>query len=752
MVQLLPRICRGCLAHRRTALACLVSILGFCSLGVLQLEIRADGGSLLRSGHGLHAREQAIRDHFDVRDPILLALRKGKGTIYDREFLHRLVSVTEMIRELDFVRSESVLSLATESLASTEAHSLDFPGLLDDLEGPEQVGRIRDYVKRLGIYDGTLISKDERATAILFTLNDGEIDRPAALGELRERLRAFESPGISFTLAGVPVAESLLGEYLARDFVIHFPLGILIVCCVIQLSFRRWELACLSAVNIAAVNLFVFGCLGHTLGIVEITTSALPVFMTFVAVVDDIHIFGKVVSSPYQNAEKALDDALTRLARPLALTSITTCIGFSSFILSPIPAVRHLGVFASIGTVFGLSWSYTFTPIALSLIPSAVEPGPSAHYVLRILKSVERLTSRPRIAWAIAGVVVVLIAGTHRLNVQDGWEQGFDRESPLGEGFAEINTSFAGSHILYVRVRFPDLERPFGRPDVFESMADFERFLGALPGVGGVAGPHRYLSAVAVVRGQPEAAKNPEGGDVERLVVALDLALGKGRRLRILDEGLDSALVRVFLNRSDYRTVVSALEAIESYASERASRLGSMQIEPGGGLVSSRAMIDGLVRSLVIATVMTPILSALVLSWVYGSWKSGILALWPTLVTVGSVLGAMGWLGIPLGVATSVYLAITLGVGVDFAVHLQDRLAAEAGESPGVQETDLLGEAVVVDTAAVVGCVLVLTLSPVPATARLGWMVMISMGFSSFLSLYGAYARGMPSARGTGTD
>lgn len=45
MFQLLPRISRACLAHRRVALVCLASILVLCSLGVLRLEGQSDASS-----------------------------------------------------------------------------------------------------------------------------------------------------------------------------------------------------------------------------------------------------------------------------------------------------------------------------------------------------------------------------------------------------------------------------------------------------------------------------------------------------------------------------------------------------------------------------------------------------------------------------------------------------------------------------------------------------------------------------------
>ncbi len=45
---------------------------------------------------------------------------------------------------------------------------------------------------------------------------------------------------------------------------------------------------------------------------------------------------------------------------------------------------------------------------------------------------------------------------------------------------------------------------------------------------------------------------------------------------------------------------------------------------------------------------------------------------------------AMGWAGVPLGVATSMFAGVTIGVGVDFAIHLLARFrrSRDSGLAP----------------------------------------------------------------------
>jgi hypothetical protein len=92
----------------------------------------------------------------------------------------------------------------------------------------------------------------------------------------------------------------------------------------------------------------------------------------------------------------------------------------------------------------------------------------------------------------------------------------------------------------------------------------------------------------------------------------------------------------------------------------------------------------------------------------------------------------MGWLNIPLGVATSMFAAMTLGIGVDFAVHVLEGYDLSRGrgvssEAALVESMARTGPAVVINTLAVALGFGVLTLSQVPANARLGGLTILGM-------------------------
>jgi hypothetical protein len=126
------------------------------------------------------------------------------------------------------------------------------------------------------------------------------------------------------------------------------------------------------------------------------------------------------------------------------------------------------------------------------------------------------------------------------------------------------------------------------------------------------------------------------------------------------------------------------------------------------------------------------------------SLRHGLLCVFPPALAMLLSFAVMGWLDIPLGVATSMFASMTLGVGVDYVVHLLERHrrareAGLAGEDAAADALAATGPPVTIDTLAVGLSFGVLLLSQVPANARLGGL----LAFSLFVCL-GALLLVMP--------
>ena len=115
-----------------------------------------------------------------------------------------------------------------------------------------------------------------------------------------------------------------------------------------------------------------------------------------------------------------------------------------------------------------------------------------------------------------------------------------------------------------------------------------------------------------------------------------------------------------------------------------------------------------------------------------GSWRWGVFCVLPSALSVVIKLAIMGWFGIPLGVATSMFAAMTLGIGVNCSIQLLEGYAQARADGASLQEglsrtMALTGPPALLNTIAVSFGFGTLMLSQVPANARLGLLVVLGL-------------------------
>ena len=122
-------------------------------------------------------------------------------------------------------------------------------------------------------------------------------------------------------------------------------------------------------------------------------------------------------------------------------------------------------------------------------------------------------------------------------------------------------------------------------------------------------------------------------------------------------------------------------------------------------------------------------------SLLFASARRGLSTTLPVVLAVLLNYGLMGAFAIPLGVSTSIFASIILGVGIDYAIHLRSRfdaVCATMGAEQAAAETFASSGVAIFWDALVVGCgFMVLAISQMPPVRRLG--VFVAMGVVSSL-------------------
>lgn len=499
---MLTRLSQLAVARPGCALGLAGIILAAIAPGMLRLKLRTDGRALVASDSPSVREDQAVRREFGVDDVLAVVVRSDHADgIFNPVALRRIQTLTDRLAALPEVGPARVTSLATEVGDRFMPGTLRLRRLLEPVpQTPAECRTLRADLDALRIYNGTLVSLDGRAAAILVGVPFGH-ERSAVYGAVREAVEAGDCSPEQVEIVGAPVAEMLLGIHILEDlgvpgFVLRalgvshsvgraspdggrggwvydlrvlianrlgtFPLAAILMIVVLWAAFRRIGAVAVPLLKVAACLLITLSVMGWFNVPIYLTIAVLPVILVSSGVTDEIHILSRARQllagqpAPSRAAvAPAVERTMSEMRRAVFGTSLTTALGFASFALSPLEPVRAFGVMAALAAMLCWLWTRLVTPAVLVLLWRRWTAGAARGAGDAARPGRASRAWRGRVAGPLLALVGVAILaspdGVRRLTVQDSWVGGFDPSSEFRRAAERFNEQFCGGHILHVR-------------------------------------------------------------------------------------------------------------------------------------------------------------------------------------------------------------------------------------------------------------------------------------------------------------
>ncbi len=701
-----------------------------------------------------------VRDVFGLEDPIVVAvINDGPEGVFNPASLALVDELTRAIAKLSNVDPDRVTSLATESNIVGTYDGMEVSDFFDPYPDTQsRADKISDAIDDFPLYQGALVARDGNATLIVAELLDQDAAQ-STYDEILALVAATSTPaGNEVHVAGEGAISGYLATYIDRDATRLNPLAAVVITLVLLVAFRTFAGAMLP-------NIIVLGTLAATFGSMAafgvsfyVITNGLATILIGIAVADSIHIMSQVyeervrdpsLPSSRSGRREIARRAMTRMWKPITLTTITTIAGFAGLWLgAAMPPMKFFGLFAAVGVAAAWVYSIFFLPAALTLFP--LKPSRLFHAANvndRYGAVLQRLGSaalkRPRTTLVVAAAVAAVgIAGTSRVIVQESQIENFQTDEPIYIADKEINRRMDGTNFLDIVIETDEPEALF-RPDHLRRIEALQTFVEQFPAVRGSTSVVDYIKQMhkAVNENQDEYYSIP---DDEFLVAQLFLLYSASGEPDDFEEEIDTdysqANVRFNLNVADYRLLAEIIPIIQTYV-EQDFNNDEIRANLSGRVMVNYAWLktigDNHVRSLLLSLVFVWIAAAIV----FRSLLAGALSLIPVAMALLLVYAVMGFSGIWLGVGTSMFAAIAIGLGIDFSIHTLDRMKELIMSRQGNYDerlTDLYpstGRALFFNFAALALGFLVLTTSEVPPLIRFGMLVAVAVTASFTASM-----------------
>ncbi|MBU2515201.1 MMPL family transporter [bacterium] len=517
----------------------------------------------------------------------------------------------------------------------------------------------------------------------------------------------INQPEFSDVLEFYPVGNPIIMKFF--NDVLNIELSIiLMITLVLMLSALYYLFRSFSAV-IWPISIVILAII-LTLGIVSwigmtmsMMISVLIMLILVVGIADSIHILSgyQFFRRKQYDHDSALRAVMKKSGFACMLTSVTTSSGLLAMIFVPIPPIAKFGISAAIGVLLAFILTVTLLPLLLDIWQPI-----SKKQALRIEKNETKksLTQRfleklepyaygyPRLMVVIFLVIGgVSIYGMTKIKVNSNMIELIREGNPVRLSQTIVDAVMGGTQSMEITLDMGE-EDGLKDPAVLNAIDKIQQYLKEEQPEFVV----RTDSLVNVVKNsyqvlnqnRPEMYIIPqEKKTLQQTLFLFDMANPDDRKLLVTD---DYAQGRISIRLKNYGSIeyLPFFEAVQKKAEEIFSPLKQqypdMEVDITGGLALMMQLVDYMSWSQVQSFGLALIVITIMLLFVFGSPKIGLMGMIPNIFPVVTTFGVMGFFDISLDADTLIIAPIVIGIAVDDTIHFLTHFRTELLETDNV--------------------------------------------------------------------
>ena len=534
------------------------------------------------------------------------------------------------------------------------------------------------------------------------------VETIASIRSILDRYRV----GVDIFLGGVPMITVDMIDYIQSDIKVFGTSILLFLILALLFIFKRprWMMISMLCCLVGLIVMTGFlGLVGWPVTVVSANFVALLlIFSLSITVHLTVHYRELNSLHPEQSQRWLVHQTLINKWVPCLYTTITTMVGFASLLIAGIRPVIDFGwmMLISMGAIFVMV--FLLFPSLLVLL-KRLHTKQEMDLTSRITKTLSQLvlSRQKEMVFVFALIAAISAAGITQLTAENQFIKAFKKDTEIFQGLTVIDTELGGTTPLDIIIEanpsfFNAYEQPIENFEEDEFL-DMDFFDDETEEYDIGADSYWYnsfrLKTVAAIHDYLESLD--EAGKVLSIATTVDV-------MKILndDEELDTFFLSLLYKKipqdikealfdpylsADGNQIRISFRVFESYPelqrnalinkikTDLVETLGleASQVKLTGLLVLYNNVLQSLFRSqiLTIGVVFLAIMAMFLV--LFRSLKIAFVAILPSMLASGSVLGLMGWLGIPLDVMTITIAAICIGIGVDHSIHYIHRFRSE---------------------------------------------------------------------------
>ncbi len=664
--------------HPKRILFAVTVITLFALVGLTKLQVESDFTTSLPTNDPLMLSDKKVQEHFNQTNNIWIGIKSDN--IFQDQTLRQVASITEDVKELEWVIRDEVKSLTTVNNIKGVEDGIEVGAYLKTIpQSEKEFQELAVAIRQDNLLSGHLVSRDEKFTIIAANLEEGYDSR--GVFDALQNIKSSQPNPNNIYLAGTLVQLEELDRAINNDLNVLVPIALILIIIGYYFTFRTWRGVWLPFSMVLLSIIWTVGIQGW-IGIpITVVTSILPLLMIAVSSSYGIHLLHRYYEDiPDYTSIEGTRKTVEHISPILLMTGVTSALGTLTLLVFKVGLIREFGVLATIGMLVIMVLSLTFMPALLVLLKKQKNPLINRnHSKSDWMTKLVYLAIHQRNTITIISVLLLVgsIWGITKIRVGDDLASYFQKGHVVNQVYNAFNLHMNGADNFDVMFDTREVDG-VKNPMVLKEIESFQQYAESLPNVGTTSSFVDIIKRInqELHTSDPNYLKIPSSqAEVSQYMLLYSLSGAPEDFSSLVDYDYQRTKIQVMIKSAKQEDHLALYKQLQQYKPQYLQ--SGFGLEFGGEAIKWLAYIKYVVEGKILNMIAAILIVLLFCSWVFKALKIGLVAILPLLFSMITTLGLMGFLGIPLEMTTAIITAIGVGIGIDFAIHFIMRLREE---------------------------------------------------------------------------
>ena len=613
---------------------------------------------------------------------ILLAL--DDPNIYTPDVLNKWIALSKELKQfkqIDAVISIDNLPILVKDTATQRFITHKF--ITKEVKTQAEADSLRQVLsERLPFYENLIYNKATNTLQTAVYMNKKIVNTKARkdfiLNDFIPIIEKFEQQtGLKVHTSGMPYIRTLSAQNIMDE------IGLFIIAALISTSliffffFRSFRAMLISLGVVSIAVMWVFGFLGLFDYEITILTGLIPPLVIVIGIPNCVFLINKYQQeiSKHGNQAKSLVRVIGNVGNVTLLTNLTTAIGFATFIFTESTLLKQFGIIASINVLSIFFISLLFIRIVYSYLPIPKEKHLRhlhRNWIGGLIKFIENTVKHHRIAVFVVaiGLLVASIIGIYKIKVSGSLIEDMPKSVAFFDDISFFEKNYGGIMPLEITI---DTKQKNGVTKL-ANLKRIDELCSHIEEIPEISKPLSIVNLVKYVKqayynGNPKYYSLPTSQEQTFILSYIKNSKGKANMLSAYVDSLgQTARITTFMK--DIGT--EKMQHIEENIYGKAQKLfpsDKYEVKITGKAYLFTKGTSYLATNLIGSLALAIFLIAVIMAYMFRSFKMIIISLIPNLLPLLITAGLMGYLGIPLKPSTILVFSIAFGISVDDTIH-----------------------------------------------------------------------------------